>query len=61
MTILVTNEELAKDVVGAEALLERHRVTPHSISACYWLKYMIALVVRVTRVTCVFVGAQDGY
>ena len=26
MTILVTNDELAKDVVGAEALLDRHRV-----------------------------------
>ena len=26
MTILVSNDELAKDVVGAEALLERHRV-----------------------------------
>lgn len=26
MTVLVTNDELAKDVVGAEALLERHRV-----------------------------------
>lgn len=27
MTILVTNDELAKDVVGAEALLDRHRVS----------------------------------
>lgn len=26
MTILVSTEELAKDVVGAEAMLERHRV-----------------------------------
>ena len=33
MTILVTNDELAKDVVGAEALLDRHRVRPFQ-----WMK-----------------------
>lgn len=48
MMALVSSDELANDVTGAEALLERHQVCPSHIP-WYYNTYVILFIVHYTR------------